>query len=234
MPIQLLPVESGRGITALLSNKAVIHSPHFFMKRIALYIILLSLISLGNIIAQNDCDCGLDDFSPGPGNDGQNNATGIAILLPQFVSVSLESDNSLDVSLALNADSLTNAGDEFIINETNCDLWLIYSSVVQGPNNKNSIMVSSSSVPSIPGLTLSVCASAHSGYGGGQVGTPTPPVIPSSTPTAIITDIGTSFTGSGNSNGHKLSYHLKFDGNFGDLNVADAASTITMTYTILE
>ncbi len=205
------------------------------MKRIALYIILISLISSGNIIAQSNCEeCGLDDIGPGPGNDGPNNATGIAILLPQFVSVNLEGANGLDVSFALNADSLTNAGDEFIIDETNCDLWITYTSVAQGPNDQKTIMVSSSSVPSIAGLTLSVCASVHSGYGGGQVGNPTLPVTPSSTPTAVITDIGTAFTGLGNSNGHKLTYHLKFTGDFGDLNVADALSTITMTYTILE
>ncbi len=204
------------------------------MKSIAFYITLISLISSAKIVAQSNCeDCGGEiDFNPG--NDGLQNETDIAILLPQFIAVNLESDNGLDISFALNANEISSAGDEFIIDETNCDLWLTYSAIASGPDDKKTIEVSSSSVPSIPGLTLSVCASAHSGTGGGNVGTPSPEVIPTPTPTAIITNIGTSFTGLGNSNGHKLTYHLKYTGDFGDLNVSDVESTITMTYTILE
>ncbi len=203
------------------------------MNRIVFYTIFISLLSFGNLLAQSNCeDCG-EDFNPGPaGPDGVQNGTGIAILLPQMNSVSLESVSGLGVAFNLNADSINSAGDEFIIDQKNCDIWINYSCIAQGPQNQKSISVESSSVPSISGLTLSVCASAHVGTGGGNVGSATPLVVPSSSPADIITNIGTSFTGSGNSNGHKLTYHLTFTGDFSDLNVDDANSTIIMTYTI--
>ncbi len=203
------------------------------MKRILLFK-LLFLLATTSLYGQNDCEECNNDISTGPTIDVLVQETSIAILLPQFVSVQLEGDNGTDVLFALNADELSTAGEEFIIDEANCSLWITYSSIANGPSNKKSISVSSSSVSTIPGLIISVCASSHYGKGGGQVGTANTTVIPSSTPAPIITNIGTSFTGKGNSEGHKLTYHLDFTGDFGDLNVEDISTVITMTYTISE
>jgi len=157
----------------------------------------------------------------------------VAISIPEIAILDIETTENADVTFELNADNLE-AGQEFIINESNSDLWINYTSVVIAAATQRFITVESNSVPSIAGLTLKVIASAHAGIGGGTVGAPTAIVTPSSTPANIITEIGSAFTGNGNSNGHNLTYHLDFTGDFADLNVSDAASTIAITYTILD
>ncbi len=157
----------------------------------------------------------------------------VVISAPEIAILDIESTNTLDLSFSLDASGLE-SGEEFIIDEENNDLWINYTSLVATSSSQRSITIESSSVPSIAGLTLTVLASAHSGNGGGNIGTPTTVVTPSATPANIITGIGSAYTGDGNSNGHNLTYYLDFNGDFGDLNVSDAAANISMTYTITD
>jgi len=165
--------------------------------------------------------------------DIEKQSHNVAISIPEIAILDIETTDNANVTFALNANNLE-AGQEFIIDESNSDLWINYTSVVAAATTERSITVESSSVPSIDGLTLKVIASAHAGNGGGNVGAPTAIVTPSVVPTNIITGIGSAFTGNGNSSGHNLTYHLDFTGDFADLNVTDAASTISMTYTIMD
>jgi len=157
----------------------------------------------------------------------------VAISIPVIAILDIESTAGENVSFALNADGLE-AGAEFIIDEENSDLWINYTSIVPAVASARTITVHSDNAPTITGLTLKVVASAHTGVGGGNFGTPTAIVTPSAIPTDIITGIGSAFTGNGNSNGHNLTYHLDFNGDFADLNVASAFMTINMTYTITD
>ncbi len=157
----------------------------------------------------------------------------VSISIPVIAILDIESTAGANVAFDLNASGLE-AGAEFIIDEENSDLWINYTSIVPAVANTRTITVHSDDVPSITGLTLKVVASAHAGTGGGSVGTPTAMVQPSAVPTDLITGIGSAFTGNGNSNGHNLTYHLDFDGDFADLNVEDAFMTINMTYTITD
>lgn len=163
--------------------------------------------------------------------DTDEQSHNVAISIPEIAILDIETTDNADISFALDAAGLE-AGEEFVIDEENSDLWLNYTSVVTASGNQRSITVESNSVPSITGLTLKVVAAAHAGSGGGSLGAPTAIVTPSATPADIITGIGSAYTGDGNANGHNLTYHLDFTGDFADLNVADAASTISMTYTI--
>ncbi len=157
----------------------------------------------------------------------------VAISIPDIAILDIESTAGENVSFALNADGLE-AGAEFIIDEENSDLWINYTSIVPAVASERTITIHSDDAPSIEGLTLKVVASEHTGSGGGNVGTPTAIVTPSTIATDIITGIGSAFTGNGNSNGHNLTYYLGFNGDFADLNVVNAAMTITMTYTITD
>ncbi len=166
----------------------------------------------------------------GNGNSASNN---VSLVLPQIVSLSISSANTTNVNFDLNADGLE-AGEEFVIDEENSQLWLHYSCITTGPSNNRSITVESENIPSFSGLTFKVIASEHVGNGGGQVGDPTVVVTPSDIPTDIITDIGSAFTGVGNSNGHNLTYYLDYTGDFSALNVEDINYLINMTYTITD
>ncbi len=192
------------------------------MSKITLLFTFCFLFGLGALLAQTE---GNDN---GNGNSNSNN---VNISFPQFVTINITTTNSPDVNFTLNSDGLE-AGDEFIIDEENSDLWINYTSVINGAGSTRSITVESSSIPSLPGLTLQVIASDHIGNGGGQVGSSTSIVTPSSLPTDVISGIGSTFTGSGNSNGHNLTYYLDYTGDFGALTVEDVSQVISMAYTI--
>lgn len=165
--------------------------------------------------------------------DTDEQSHNVAISIPEIAILDIETTNNADVAFTLDATGLE-AGEEFVIDEENSDLWINYTSVVSASGNQRNVTVESNSVPSITGLTLKVIAASHSGSGGGSLGSPTAIVTPSATPANIITGIGSAYTGDGNTNGHNLTYHLDFAGDFADLNVSDAASTISMTYTITD
>ncbi len=157
----------------------------------------------------------------------------VNISIPEIAILDIESTNAANISFALDASGLE-AGDQFIIDEENNDLWINYTSLVSAIASQRDISITAANLPTITGLTVTVVASAHSGIGGGNLGTPSAVVTPSTIPTNIITGIGSAFTGDGNANGHNLTYYLDFTGDFGDLNVATGASAISMTYTITD
>ncbi len=164
--------------------------------------------------------------------DSESQTHTVAISIPNIAILDIETTADEDVTFNLDATGLE-AGEEFVIDEENADLWINYTSILGASGNQRSITVESTSVPSITGLTLKVIASSHSGNGGGTIGTPTAVVTPSLVPTNVITGIGSAFTGNGNSNGHNLTYYLDFTGDFSDLN-ATAIPVIAMTYTITD
>lgn len=84
-------------------------------------------------------------------------------------------------------------------------IWLNYSSVIQN-NTTNTISASlaSADLPAEIAIKLSIGSDAGAGYG--QVGKPTMPVYLSTYPQAIITDIGSCYTGTGNNKGHLLKF----------------------------
>ncbi len=158
----------------------------------------------------------------------------VAISIPEIAILDIESStSSSDVTFDLNANNLE-AGEEFTINETNSNLWINYTSVVQGALSSRNVTVELDAATFIQGMVLKVVASAHTLTGGGQYGTPTAIVTPTDLPQNLITDIGSSFTGNGQSKGHNLTYSLDFSGNFEDLNVDGASMNFTMKYTITD
>jgi hypothetical protein len=110
--------------------------------------------------------------------------------------------------------------------------WINYTSIIAtGTTNKVSVILSGTAEPA--GTTLKVVAAAHAGTGDGTYGAPTTVVTLSQTAQDLITTIGSCFTGSGNANGHQLTYTWSVDADKYETVVAAAGAAITATYTIV-
>jgi hypothetical protein len=109
--------------------------------------------------------------------------------------------------------------------------WINYTSIIAAAaTNKVSVAITGT-VPT--GTTLKVIAAAHAGTGDGTYGTPTAAVTLSATAQDLITTIGSCWTGTGNANGHQLTYTWSVVANAYATVVAAAGADITATYTIV-
>jgi hypothetical protein len=161
-------------------------------------------------------------------------SSNVAISIPEIAILDIENENTTDINFNLNADGLE-GGKIFKVRKNNASLWLNYTSVVSESGNQRSISVQAENLPTIDGMVVKVQALPfREGFGGGDLGTPTGTITPNEVPTELVTNIGSAYTGNGQRKGHRLRYKLRFNGDFADLNVEDAASTITMTYTITD
>jgi hypothetical protein len=110
--------------------------------------------------------------------------------------------------------------------------WINYTSIIEeGTTNKVSVVLSGTAVPT--GTTLQVVAAAHAGTGDGTYGTPTTVVTLSQIAQDVITAVGSAYTGTGDANGHQLTYTWSVDADAYATVVAAAAADITATYTIV-
>jgi hypothetical protein len=112
--------------------------------------------------------------------------------------------------------------------------WLNYTSII-GTGLTNKVTVVLTKVPPTF-TTLKVVAAAHAGTGDGTYGTASSELTLASAITAqdIITAIGSCWTGTGNTNGHKLTYTWGITGgSYEDAISVASATDITATYTII-
>lgn len=87
--------------------------------------------------------------------------------------------------------------------------WINYSSVVErNSTNTISASLSKGNIPAEVFVKLHI--SEDVGLGSGNMGKPTEQIILSNYPQAIITDIGSCYTGQGVGNGHLLTYTWGF------------------------
>lgn len=109
--------------------------------------------------------------------------------------------------------------------------WINYTSIVAtATTNKVSVAITGT-VPA--GTTLKVVAAAHAGTGDGTYGTPASAVTLSTTAQDLITAIGSCYTGTGNTNGHQLTYTWSVNPASYATVVAATGSAINATYTIV-
>ena len=110
--------------------------------------------------------------------------------------------------------------------------WINYTSVVASEVT-NKITVSLNKVPSTF-TTLKVVAASHAGTGNGTYGTPSVERTLSTEAQDIITAIGSCWTGTGNTNGHKLTYTWGItSGSYANAISVASAADVTATYTII-
>jgi len=107
--------------------------------------------------------------------------------------------------------------------------WINYTSVIGATTNKVTVVINKAAPA---GTTLMVVAAAHAGTGNGTYGTPTAEKELTTSAVDLITAIGSCWTGTGNTNGHQLTYRWIVEAaEYADL-VAAGAADITATYTI--
>ena len=161
------------------------------MKKITILLAALATIFTTNIFAQSD---------------NNTDEHGVAINIPEVALVDVEGSNR---TITLAPETPTEAG-EFLdfSNATDNSLWLNYSSVVGAKteaSRKVSVAITNGSVPG--GMELYVAAGSISS-GKGQTGTATGRVKLSSTPSELVSGIGTCYTENGTEKGHQLTYSL--------------------------
>ena len=113
-------------------------------------------------------------------------------------------------------------------------IWINYSSIIDF-NSTNSIYVNlgTGNLPAEISIKLSIGQDA--GFGSGQVGIPKEPIILSSSPQPIITNIGSCYTGKGVEKGHMLSYSWELAPNYDPdlIRIEDLQIEVGIIYTIV-
>lgn len=155
----------------------------------------------------------------------------VAISIPEVAILDLEGTTS--ISLAVEAPTEAGEAVDFS-NATNNDIWLNYSSITgtSEPTRTVAAKISNNSVPS--GMLLKVTAGADASAGDGTMGTSAGQVTLTSSDQTVISGIGSSYTGTGTSKGHQLTYALELDptaGSYAQIDF-DEDVTLTITYTI--
>ena len=111
--------------------------------------------------------------------------------------------------------------------------WINYSSVVED-NSTNTICVSLSSGDLPVEVIIKLNISEDVGEGSGKMGKPSKPIVLTNYPQAIITDIGSCYTGQGTNKGHLLTYTWELDPNYDpkDFKMEELNVAIGVIYTI--
>ena len=154
----------------------------------------------------------------------------VTISIPEVAILDLEGGSSITLaptppSEAGNAFDFTSATDNSI--------WVNYSSIVaSGKQRTVTAEISAGTVPT--GLLLKVIAGSYSGSGKGTLGTPGAQITLSGTAQAIISNIGSCYTGTGASSGHQLTYNLVLNSVNDYDKLVQGSTPVTVTYTITD
>lgn len=151
--------------------------------------------------------------------------------IPEVALLGLVSETSTSININTNAPSEAGQSVDFNISAEK-GVWLNYSSIVSKSGLTRKIVATvNGEIPS--GLVLKVEASEVIGSGKGKLGKTAGSVSLSGTPTDVIVDIGSCYTGKGVSNGHYLTYSLESDASSNDLAMlAQSHSSFDVVYTI--
>jgi len=172
---------------------------------------------------------------PSGDNDDKSTATHtVSIEVPTIALVDIEAAGGEASTINLTPDiSSLEAGEAVDFGTaTNSDLWLNYSSIVNGGNPRTISASISGTLPSEIGLYLTT--SSYEGNGKGKTGTVmnSAPQELTSNAHGIINDIKSCYTGNGINNGHNLTYSLKVKNENNYQNISAGSHNITVTYTI--
>lgn len=113
-------------------------------------------------------------------------------------------------------------------------MWINYSSVVEW-NSTNSICISISSGNLPVEIFLKLKVGPEAGFGVGKTGKSVGEITLNNYPQAIITEIGTCYTGQGLNRGHPLTFSWEFhpDQDSEIISIDDMKIEIGVTYTII-
>ncbi len=162
-------------------------------------------------------------------NSSQHN---LQIKVQEVAFIDLETTGA-DFDIMLNPSTPTEAGLGVDFSKaSNSELWLNYSSIVKKNKTRS---ISASINGNLPdGTTLTVQATEPAGNGEGDLGTVNPTAQPLTDKEAVIvSDIGSCYTGDGNSSGCNLTYKLDL-GEDSYAGLMTGNYSVQVTYTISE
>ena len=165
--------------------------------------------------------------------DTQTDNHQITVVIPNVALLDLESSISKNFSAGFTQATPFEAGDKITIPAANTDLWLNYSSILPttGPGSTSRrVDVKASAL--VAGVTIQVVAAAAT-TGFGTKGTPAAAVTLTTADQPIINTIGSAYTVTGPSNGHRLTYSFSaLDANYAALRAG--STVVTVTYTLAD
>lgn len=132
----------------------------------------------------------------------------VHLSLPEITLVDIEPALNNSINFIISP-ALQGGGSPVIQETTNETLWLNYTSALSDGQNSRSINAEITQGTLPEGISLYLEASSYSGTGAGQFGTPTGKVELSNTPSPIISNIGSCYTGDGVNNGHQLTFSIQ-------------------------
>ncbi|WP_111707362.1 hypothetical protein [Lutibacter citreus] len=169
----------------------------------------------------------------GSSSDSEKDSHSLTIEIPQVALLDIESSTSKNISLTATAP--TEAGEKVIFNQTNSDLWLNYSSIIEKNASRNvTVQITDGDVPE--GVDLSVIATQYEGNGEGAMGTVDKNAIELNDNKAqtIIKGIGSAYTGNGAKQGHNLTYSLTQTKDAYENLKYTENNSLTITYTLTD
>ena len=154
----------------------------------------------------------------------------VSVTIPQVTLLDLET--TLTKSFSMNIVAPTEAGLKTINAGQNLTTWLNYTSLTTAGITRKVIMSSNVNPP--PGIEFTVEANTDAGAGAGTPGTPFGSSLePLPASTAIITGIGSCYTGNGPLKGHRLIYRATVPtASFGLLRAG--SFPVIVTYTLMD
>ncbi|GAB3420082.1 hypothetical protein [Niabella aquatica] len=161
--------------------------------------------------------------------DTQTDNHTIGITIPEVALVDIEPGASKNITMNFTAP--TEAGLPLTAPSANSTLWLNYSSIKSSGDPTRNITVKLTAL--VPGVDIKVTAAAAAAAGDGTFGTPSAQLTLSLSDQAIISGIGSAYTGDGANNGHNLTYDVAFGSgstaSYADLEATSATATVTYT-----
>ncbi|MFA9372319.1 MAG: hypothetical protein ACERIH_11475 [Labilibaculum antarcticum] len=149
----------------------------------------------------------------------------VSITIPEVAILDIESAGSKDIALSFTAPKEAGLG---VTGSSNSSLWLNYSSIKSASNTTRTVSASVNNT--IAGADIIISAASSSGGGAGTIGEPSGDVTLTTSEQVIVNNIGSCYTGSGVNNGHNLTYTLKVNGSYEELE-ASSQTPLTVTYT---
>lgn len=162
--------------------------------------------------------------------DTQTDNHQITVVIPNIALLDLETSVAKNFTATYVQPTPLEAGEKINTPANNTDLWLNYSSII--PTTVTSRRVDVKASATVAGTNITVVAAAAT-TGAGTRGTPASTVTLTTSDQAVITGIGSAYTVTGASNGHRLTYAFSAaDGDYANLRAGSA--TVTVTYTLVD
>jgi hypothetical protein len=154
----------------------------------------------------------------------------VTIVVNSIAILDLELAAGKNISMTFG--SPTDAGLPLPAPAANNAVWLNYTSVLPASGVTSRKITVAMTGGTLTGVQLSVQAGAIAGTGGGDTGDAEgSPIVLDASEQDIVTGIGSAYTGTGNTNGHQLTYNASLvTANFGDLKAGNQVVTVTYTF----